>query len=110
MAITHILNPAIYKVLGLVSLSTRNIIMTVLLVVIAVDFVVSYFVPKLVKVGVDSSEADNTEEISKEVRALLTNKSYFYSRFADAYPEVVYKTERVQARLFADPAGRFVPL
>ena len=99
VAIIHILNPAIYKVLGLVSLSTRNIIMTVLLVVIAVDFVVSYFVPKLVKVGVDSSEADNTEEISKEVRALLTNRSYFYSRFADAYPEVVYKTERVQARL-----------
>ena len=101
VAIIHILNPAIYKIFGLVSLRAREIIMTVLLVVIAVDFVISYFVLKLVKVGVDSSEADNTEEISKEVRALLTNKSYFYSRFADAYPEVVYKTERVQARLAA---------
>ena len=57
--------------------------MIVLLVILAVDFVVSYFVLKLVKVGVDSSEADNTEEISKEVRHLLTNKSYFYKRFAD---------------------------
>lgn len=42
--------------------------------------------------------------ISKEVRQLLTNRSYFYKRFADAYPEVVYKTERVQARIAAAKA------
>ena len=99
VAIMHILNPVIYKALGIISLGTREIIMAVLLVVIAVDFVMSYFVLKLVKVGVESSEADNTEEISKEVRQLLTNRSYFYSRFADAYPEVIYKTERVQKRV-----------
>lgn len=101
VAIIHILNPVIYKVLGLIPLRTREVIMTALLVIIAADFVISYFVLKLVKVGVDSSEADNTEEISKEVRQLLTNKSYFHKRFADAYPEVVYKTERVQARMAA---------
>ena len=71
------------------------------LAVLAADFVVSYFVLKLVKVGVDRSEADNTEQISKEVRQLLTNRSYFYKRFSDAYPEVVYRTERVQARIAA---------
>ena len=75
--------------------------MIVLLVILAADAVVSAFVLKLVKVGVDSSEADNTEEISLEVRHLLTNKSYFHARFADAYPDVVYKTERVQKRLAA---------
>ncbi|MBO7709204.1 MAG: putative ABC transporter permease [Lachnospiraceae bacterium] len=101
VAIIHILNPGIYKVLGLIPLKTREVIMTILLVIIAADFVVSYFVLKLVKVGVDSSEADNTEEISKEVHQLLTNRSYFHKRFVDAYPEVVYRTERVQARLAA---------
>ena len=99
VGIIHILNPALYRFLGLFSLKAREVVSVILLVVIAADFVISYFVLKLVKVGVDSSEADNTEEISKEIRQLLTNKSYFYSRFADAYPEVVYKTERVQARL-----------
>ena len=99
IAIIHILNPVIYKFLNLFSLRTREAAASILLVIIAVDFVISYFVLKLVKVGVDSSEADNTEEISKEVRQLLTNRSYFYKRFADAYPDVVYKTERVQARL-----------
>ena len=101
VAIIHILNPVLYKFFGIFSLRTREVVMTILLVILAADFVVSYFVLKLVKVGVDSSEADNTEEISREVRHLLTNKTYFHKRFADAYPEVVYKTERVQARIAA---------
>ena len=101
VAIIHILNPALYKLLGLVSLRVREVIMWVLLAILIADFIISYFVLKLVKVGVDSSEADNTEEISKEVRQLLTNRSYFYSRFADAYPNVVYRTDRVKARLAA---------
>ena len=101
VAIIHLVNPALYSLFDLVKLGTREVIALILLIVLAADFVISYFVLKLVKVGVDSSEADNTEEISKEVRQLLTNKSYFYKRFSDAYPEVVYKTERVQARLAA---------
>ena len=101
VAIIHILNPVLYRFLALFSFKTREIAAMVLLVILIVDFVVSYFVLKLVKIGVDSSEADNTEEISKEVRQLLTNRSYFHKRFADAYPEVVYKTRRVQERLAA---------
>lgn len=101
VAIIHIANPALYSVLDRMKLRTREVLAIALLAVIATDFVISYFVLKLVKVGIDSSEADNTEEISKEVRQLLTNRSYFYKRFSDAYPEVVFKTERVQARIAA---------
>lgn len=101
IAIIHLLNPAIYSVLDRIPARTREVLAVVLLAIIAADFVISYFVLKLVKVGIDSSEADDTEEISKEVRQLLTDKSYFYTRFSDAYPEVVYRTERVQARLAA---------
>ncbi len=101
VAIIHILNPVLYRFLGRISLGTRAVVTSGLLVILVTDFVVSYFVLKLVKAGVDTSEADNTEEISQEVRQLLTNRSYFYKRFSDAYPEVVYKTERVQARIAA---------
>ena len=101
VAIIHILNPVLYRFFGFISLRAREVTASLLLVILAADFVISCFVLKLVKVGVDSSEADNTEEISNEVRQLLTNKSYFYKRFADAYPEVVFKTERVQARIAA---------
>ena len=101
VAIIHIVNPVLFPALDRIPLNTRKVTAVVLLAIFAADLVISCFVLKLVKVGIDSSEADNTEEISKEVRQLLTNRSYFYSRFADAYPEVVYKTERVQARIAA---------
>lgn len=101
VAIIHIVNPVLFSALDSIPLSTRKVTAVVLLAILAADFVISYFVLRLVKVGVESSEADNTEEISKEVRKLLTDRSYFYSRFADAYPEVIYKTERVQARIAA---------
>ena len=59
----------------------------------------SHFVLKLVKSGVESSDADETEAISKEVRRLLSNRSVFYRRFAEAYPEVIFKTERIAKRM-----------
>ena len=59
--------------------------------VFVADYVMSHFVLKLVKTSVELSEADDTEAISKEVRMLLSNRSVFYRRFAEAYPEVIYK-------------------
>ena len=101
VAIIHIVNPVVDVFFERVPLRNREAAAAALLSVLAADSVISFFVLKLVKVGVDSSEADNTEEISREVRQLLTNRSYFHKRFADAYPEVVFKTERVQARIAA---------
>ena len=71
VGIIHILNPAFYKLFSLLPVKARGIIAIILLVILAADFVVSYFVLKLVKVGVDSSEADNTEEISNVSPAFL---------------------------------------
>ena len=99
VGIIHLVNPALYQALSVFSLRVREAVTAFLFLVLAADSVISIFVLKLVKTGIDSSEADNTEEISKEVRHLLTNKSYFHARFADAYPDVVYKTDRVKARL-----------
>ena len=99
--IMHISNPLIYRVLSHISGRAGKIIAVVLLVVFVADYIVSHFVLKLVKVSVESSEADNTEEISKEVHQLLSDRSYFHKRFADAYPDVIYRTERVKARLEA---------
>lgn len=101
VAIIHFVDPWLFGVLGHIPLSVRKIAAAALTAVFVADIAISFLVLKLVKVGIDSSEADNTEEISKEVRQLLTNRSYFYRRFSDAYPEVVYKTERVQARIAA---------
>ena len=99
LAIIHLLNPAIYTVLNTLDPMRREIAAGVLLIVFAADYAVTHFVLKLVKTGVESSVADNTEEIRGEIQFLLSDRNVFYRRFAEAYPEVVYRTERINARL-----------
>ncbi len=99
--IYHFIDPALWKLFAHLTLRTKEIIAAVLLALFAADEVLSHFVMKLVKRSTEESEADNTEEISKEIRLLLSNRSYFYRRFADAYPEVIYRTEKITARLEA---------
>ena len=99
--IIHAFNPILFDLLGKLGLQTKEIFACVLIAVFAADYAVSHFVLKLVKTGVERSEADNTEEINREIKLLLSDKSIFYRRFADAYPDVIYRTERITARLNA---------
>ena len=101
VVIIHLVNPLFDVVVSRLSLPLQESIVLFLVCVFIADNIMTHFVLKLVKTGIDSSEADNTEEIRKEVRLLLSDKSVFYRRFVDAYPEVVYKTERINARIAA---------
>ena len=99
--IVHVFDPVLYVLFARLSLRVREIIAAALSAVFVADYVVSHFVLKLVKTGVEQSEADNTEQINREVRLLLHDRSVFARRFADAYPEVIYRTERITARMEA---------
>ena len=99
--VDYLANPVLLRFFNGISLRTRTVIACILLAVIAADYVVTHFVLKLIKTGVESSEADNTEEINREVRLLLSDRNYFYKRFADAYPDVIYRTERITERMNA---------
>ena len=101
VAIIHIINPIINRFLGSFTSSMKEIAAYVMTVVFVADYLLTHFVLKLVKVQVESSEADNTEEISKEIVLLLSDRSVFHRRFVNAYPEVIYRTERINARLAA---------
>ena len=94
-------NPLLLWLFDGIPLGARTAMAGLLLVVIAADYVTTHFVLKLIKTGIEHSEADNTEEIGREVRLLLSDRNYFYKRFADAYPEVVYRTERITERMNA---------
>ena len=99
VAIIHIINPLLYRAFNATAFTAKEIAAGILLAVFTADYILSHFVLRLVKIGVESSEADNTEEISKEVYLLLSDRSVFHQRFADAYPDVIYRTERINARL-----------
>ena len=99
--IIKLLNPLLLRGIGLLRHPAGEILAGGLSLLFAADCVMSHFVLKLVKTGVERSEADNTEQISREIRLLLRDRSMFHRRFADAYPEVVYRTERIAARMEA---------
>ncbi len=99
--IVELFNPLLFRLFGHMSLRLREILAIVLSCIFAADYGMSHFVLKLVKTGVENSKADDTEAINKEVRLLLRDRSFFHRRFAEAYPEVIYKTERITARMEA---------
>ncbi len=99
--IIKLLDPLLLGLFGRMSLLSREILAGGLSAIFLADYIVSHFVLKLVKTGVENSRADSTEQISKEVHLLLHDRSYFHRRFVDAYPEVIYKTERIAARMEA---------
>ena len=99
--IVELFNPLLFRLSGHMSVRLREILAIVLSCIFAADYVMSHFVLKLVKNGVESSEADDTEVINKEIRLLLHDRSFFYRRFEEAYPEVIYRTERITARMEA---------
>lgn len=99
VAIVNVTNPLLYRFFKAIAPQVRRALVGFLTAVIAADYVVSHFVLKLVKASVERSEADNTEQISREVQLLLSDRSYFHRRFADAYPEVVYNTKRIRERM-----------
>ena len=99
VAIIHLVNPLIMPVLDGMEPRAKQILCIALLAIFAADFVMTHFVMKLVRIGVENSEADSTEAVNREIRTLLSDRNIFYRRFADAYPEVIYRTERIKARL-----------
>ena len=99
VVIVDLINPLLLRLSEHMSFPLREIMALFLSVVFVADYVMSHFVLKLVKTSVELSEADDTEAISKEVRLLLSDRSVFHRRFAEAYPEVIYKTERIAKRM-----------
>ena len=76
--IVDLINPLLLRLSWHMSLALREILALSLSAIFLADYVISHFVLKLVKKGVERSEADNTEAISKEVRLLLSDRSVFY--------------------------------
>ena len=99
--IVHVLNPLLFPLFDRMSSRVKEIVTIVLCAIFLGDYAITHFVLKLVKNSVEHSEADNTEAINKEVCLMLQDRSVFHRRFADAYPEVVYRTERINARMEA---------
>jgi len=99
--VVKIANPLLLPLLTGLGLDIRIWTGAGLSVVFLADYITSHFVLKLVKNSVEKSEADNTEAIGREVRRMLSDRNLFARRFAEAYPDVIYRTEKIKARMDA---------
>lgn len=99
LAIVKILDPFLIGIFYCFKPIAREGIVGLIVIIFGIDVIFSTFVMKLVKAGIEKSEADNTEAISKEIKMLLAEKSVFYRRFSDAYPEVIYQTDKISKRI-----------
>ncbi|WP_054252781.1 putative ABC transporter permease [Neofamilia massiliensis] len=99
LLIVRVFNPIFMDLFYKLDFSVRKYLVIVISILMLADYIVSYFVMKLVKVNVEQSQADNTEDIKNEIKLLATNKNILYNRFIDAYPEVKYRTDRIKKRL-----------
>ena len=101
VAVVHLMNPVLLESLADFTIMAQEIAAGILVALFAADCVLTHFMMKLVKTGVESSRADSTEALNKEIHMLLSNRNVFYRRFAEAYPDVIYQTERIRNRLDA---------
>ncbi len=67
-------------------------------VVMLADYVASHFLMNLVKKQIDSQEGDSTEEIARQVRALLKERGLLLRRIQSAYPNAQPRSHRLVAQ------------
>lgn len=99
LLVQEFLSPFFKSVIGRVPLTVQLVLSGLVIAVMGTDFVFSQFIMSVIRTGIRSSQADNTEDISKEIRALVADRSALYSRVLEAYPDVVYRTEKIRARM-----------
>lgn len=97
--VIEVINPIMYSLFDRIPERSLYALSSLIVFVMSADYLTSHFVMKFVKSSVENSEADNTESISKEIKLLMSNKSILYRRIADAYPDVVYRTDRINQRM-----------
>lgn len=76
-----------------------TIIAMIIIVVILTDAIVSHFLLNIVKTEIDNTQGDDTEEISKDIHALLSNRSLLIRRIHEAYPNLEARPTRLTGRL-----------
>ncbi len=91
--ILYIVNPFIVSILEKIPSLALTIIASILLIIFIVDNVISFNVVSSLKTEIKKAEADQTEEITKKIKAILSRKSILHKRLVNAFPHIKTKNE-----------------
>jgi len=98
-AVVYLIDPPFFRLAGRLPQTVKMYLCIADVCIMTADSTVSHFIMKLLKSGIEKSDADNTEAIGNEIRAMMADKTILHRRFVNAYPEVVYRTDRIKQRL-----------
>ncbi len=84
----YIINPFIFSYLAIIPHFLLIIITIPLLIFFTIDVVVSFNIINNIKLTTDNLRRDNTIEITKKVREMLSNKSVLSKRLMNAFPHI----------------------
>lgn len=96
--VMYMVNPFFISILNIIPNTIRIILSTILLIIFIIDNCVSFKVVGNIKSTIKKIEKDNTEEVSKNIREFLKNKSYFSKRLINAFPKFKAKFELLKER------------
>ena len=91
--ILYIVNPFIVGLLDNVPSLILNIIASLIFILFIIDNVISFNVVSSLKTEIKKAEADNTEEITKKIKAILSKKSILHKRLVNAFPHIKTRNE-----------------
>lgn len=88
-AAIYLINPFFLNILSLISNNIINVVAIILALLFLFDLFVSLKIMSNFKnATIQFRNKDNTEEITKKVKELLSSKSFFNKRLIDAFPNV----------------------
>lgn len=97
--VVYLINPFILSCFNFFKAPIYNIIGIILFIIFVTDVLVSFNIIFKFKNIIMESKTDNTEEISKKVRDVLTNYSLFYRRILKAFPHLKLKIVNITKKI-----------
>ena len=90
--IIYVLNPSILYALNKIPENTLNVIVGIFTSLFVIDFIISFFVISRLRSTVKQVNTDytydNTEEITKKVKEILSSRTIFDRRLINAFPKI----------------------
>ena len=93
LLIIYIVNPFYMGILEKINSTILIVLAIFILILFIVDNVISFNVVTSLKTEIKKAEHDQTEEITKKIKEILSHKSKLHKRLVDAFPHIKTRSE-----------------
>lgn len=99
VVIVHVIDPVFFRWMEQWDPQVLRLTALGVIVLMATDYVTAHFLMGVVRREIDGQAGDNTEEISKQVHALLHDRNLLIRRIHQAYPNLQARPGRLTQQL-----------